>query len=62
MKCVRCQSELPDGSGYCVGCGHSNVMAAEEKKVKIDSEIDRRLTAAKFFQSISNLFFWGRKI
>jgi hypothetical protein len=24
-RCIRCQSELPKDSGFCVGCGFQNI-------------------------------------
>lgn len=53
--CTRCKSPLPEGSGFCVGCGVNNGDVGE-KLVKAHKQIEQskanvqaQLFWAKFF-------------
>jgi hypothetical protein len=47
-KCARCRQPLPEGSGFCVSCGHTNELALLERRVKVADAADKRLGWAKW--------------
>jgi hypothetical protein len=42
MKCARCQQSLPDGSGFCVSCGHNNDAAMMQRAANVHLAADKR--------------------
>jgi len=42
-KCVRCRQPLPEGSGFCVSCGHNNEAALLERRTKVMGQADDRI-------------------
>ena len=55
--CMRCRQALPEGSGYCVGCGCTND-TAYEKMIANENKIEMRQFWLKFWTSLTNLS-WG---
>ena len=57
--CVRCRSELPKDSGYCVTCGFQNIdlvaksataqFARKEQVDKLKAQVGMRQFLGKFF-------------
>lgn len=55
--CIRCQQQLPEGSGYCVACGCTND-TAYEKMIANENRIESRQFWLKLWASLTN-FSWG---
>jgi hypothetical protein len=51
-KCVRCRQPLPEGSGFCVTCGHLNENALIERQVKVMRQANDRIGFAQKFRDI----------
>jgi hypothetical protein len=45
-KCARCRQPLPESSGYCVSCGHTNELALLERRVKVVGQANDRIGVA----------------
>lgn len=56
--CARCKSSLPEGSGYCVGCGCDNG-GVGEKLVKAHKDIERSKAKVQWQLFWSRFWFWG---
>jgi hypothetical protein len=61
-KCVRCRQPLPEGSGFCVSCGHNNEAALIERRVKVVGQADARIGWARrmtdFLRGLGGIFRW----
>jgi hypothetical protein len=59
-KCARCRQPLPESSGFCIACGHSNDLALLERKVKVTGQADDRIgfarALANVFRAIGGIF------
>ncbi len=53
--CRRCLQPLPEGSGYCVGCGCSND-AAYEQLIANENAIEDRRFWLKFWMWLASIF------
>ena len=62
-KCVRCQQPLPDGTTFCIGCGHQNSPDDMlSRQLGIDSELERRRGSLSVWNRIISFFtgWWHR--
>ncbi|HEY2412263.1 MAG TPA: hypothetical protein VGI40_08475 [Pirellulaceae bacterium] len=57
LKCARCRQPLPQGSGFCVSCGHNNDTALIKKSLKVAGEAEKRLTWAQRLSA----WLWGER-
>jgi hypothetical protein len=57
--CARCKSLLPEGSGYCVGCGINNGDVGE-KLVKAHKSIEKSKAKVQAQLFWGKIFWWLR--
>jgi len=44
---------LPEGSGFCVSCGHNNEAALLERKVKVVGQADERIGWMRWLKDLT---------
>jgi hypothetical protein len=54
QKCTRCRQPLPEGSGFCVTCGHTNESAMMDRLAQTQFAIDKRQQRLGFWKSITD--------
>ena len=42
QKCLRCRSDLPADTNFCVACGFNNEAAMGEKILKVEKQVQKK--------------------
>jgi hypothetical protein len=54
LKCARCGQPLPEGSGFCVSCGHTNETAMMQRAANVHMVADKRMGRLRFWKRLAD--------